>query len=117
MTPGFRLDPTQLPPPPPAVRIEHVIAAVTSLAGYKRSEIVGPRRPRELARWRMSAMFVARELTGYSLPRLGHVFRRDHTTILWAYRRVGKRMQADPVLAAEVQQVRAVALAQAWAVQ
>ena len=51
-------------------------------------------------------MFLAREMTGLSLPRLGTHFARDHTTILHAVRRITRLMADDPALAREVEGCR-----------
>ena len=46
---------------------------------------------------RQLAMYLARELTGQTLPAIGRAFGgRDHTTVLHACRRTAERMAADP---------------------
>ncbi len=58
--------------------------------GYGWKEIVGPSRRGGLVAVRREAMWACRQvrrLDGkprYSLPFLGRLFNRDHTTILWA---------------------------------
>ena len=59
-----------------------------------------------MARPRQIAMFLAREMTGLSLPRLGTHFARDHTTILHAVRRITRLMEQDPAFADAVQGCR-----------
>jgi chromosomal replication initiator protein len=51
-------------------------------------------------------MYLARELTGLSLPRIGTAFGRDHTTVLHACRKVEEVVEADTKLAAAVRQLR-----------
>ena len=42
-------------------------------------------------------MYLARELTGQTLPAIGRAFGgRNHTTVLHACRRTAERMAADP---------------------
>lgn len=66
-----------------------------------------PRR-REIARPRQIAMFLARELTGMSLPGLGlHFGGRDHTTVLYGVRAVEQRLTTDAETRRIVESLRA----------
>ena len=59
-------------------------------------ELVSARRHRRLAHPRMIAMFLCREHTGISLPRIGKRFGgRDHTTVLHACRKVKHWLKTD----------------------
>ena len=44
---------------------------------------------------RQIAMFLCRELTDLSLPRIGEEFDRDHTTIMHAYEKISSEMKID----------------------
>ncbi|MEN3973094.1 helix-turn-helix domain-containing protein [Sphingomicrobium sp. XHP0235] len=50
--------------------------------------LLSDRRTRAFAYPRQVAMALAAELTGYSLPRIGRAFDRDHTTVMHAQRRL-----------------------------
>lgn len=52
-------------------------------------------RPREKAWPRQSAMALAVRLTDKSLPHIGRIFKRDHTTILSGMRAAEARCLAD----------------------
>jgi chromosomal replication initiator protein len=53
-------------------------------------------------------MYLARELTGKSLPAIGREFGgRNHTTILHAWRRVAARLAQDDASRKAVQNLRA----------
>ena len=43
-------------------------------------------------------MYLAREHTGLSYPELGRVFRRDHSTVLSAVRKVERLLESDPTV-------------------
>jgi chromosomal replication initiator protein len=47
-------------------------------------------------------MFLARELTGQSLPRIGRHFCRDHTTVLYAARKIARLAAGDAKMAGAV---------------
>ena len=60
------------------------------------SDLVGPKRPKEIAFPRQIAMYLVRELLGTSLPAIGTAFGgRDHTTVMYAYRQISDKMKTD----------------------
>ena len=65
-------------------------------------EMVSQRKGRAVARPRQVAMYLARELTPLSLPAIGRMFARDHTTVIHAIATVEAIMRSDPVFAASV---------------
>jgi len=87
----------------PLGEIEHAVAA---RFGMTREEMRRITHARAVARPRQIAMYLAREITGHSLPRIGNHFGRDHTTVLHAVRNITKLAAADPVIAAQVQGCR-----------
>jgi len=82
------------------VTVDEVQRTVARHFGLKLSELKGPRRHKALARARMIAIYLARELTGESYPALGAAFGgRDHTTMLHAVRRIEDLVAHDPTVA------------------
>jgi chromosomal replication initiator protein len=66
--------------------------------GLSSEELLSPARTARIAWPRQVAMYLARELTGESLPAIGRQFGgRDHTTVLHAWRRTNARMTTDEV--------------------
>ncbi len=64
--------------------------------GLSFDELLSPARTPRIAWPRQVAMYLARELTGESLPSIGrHFGGRDHTTVLHAWRRTTARIAAD----------------------
>ncbi|QIS00925.1 chromosomal replication initiator protein DnaA [Nocardia brasiliensis] len=55
-------------------------------------ELTGPGKARPLAQARQIAMYLCRELTDLSLPKIGQAFGRDHTTVMYAEKKVRKEM-------------------------
>ena len=51
-------------------------------------------------------MFLCRELTDWSLPKIGELFGgRDHTTVIHAYEKINREKQEDAKLAALIQEL------------
>jgi chromosomal replication initiator protein len=80
---------------PRAVTVADIQAVVAEAFGVSVAEIRSARRSQQYVRPRQIAMYLARELTDSSLPRIGDGFCRDHTTVLYAVRRVTERIRED----------------------
>lgn len=79
--------------------------------GVHERSLIARARNADIARPRMVAMYLARELTARSFPEIGRRFGgRDHTTAMHACRTVAARIAADPEFAADVEMLRAAAL-------
>ena len=61
------------------------------------------KRKREFSHPRQIAMYLCRELTDYSLPKIGESFGgRDHTTVLHAYDKISNEIKTNNILADEI---------------
>jgi chromosomal replication initiator protein len=61
-------------------------------------DLLGPRRPKQIAMARMVAMYLARTMTQDSLPGIGRAFNRDHATVVHAVSAITSRMDTDESL-------------------
>jgi chromosomal replication initiator protein len=76
--------------------VADIQAAVAAHYGVTAQELLSTARTARVAWPRQVAMYLARELTGESLPAIGRQFGgRDHTTVLHAWRRTGARIADD----------------------
>ena len=55
---------------------------------------------------RQIAMFLCRELTDLSLPRIGEEFGRDHTTIMHAYEKISSDLKIDTQLKSVLEELK-----------
>ncbi|GAA2060262.1 chromosomal replication initiator protein DnaA [Williamsia deligens] len=55
-------------------------------------ELRGPGKTRSIAQARQISMYLCRELTDLSLPKIGETFDRDHTTVMYADKKIRKEM-------------------------
>ena len=79
-----------------AVNAAEIIAATAAAYGYTVSDLEGPSRKQPLARCRQVAMYLCREHTDLSLPKIGAKFgSRDHTTVMHAIDKIKTVMQTD----------------------
>jgi chromosomal replication initiator protein len=73
-----------------------IIEVVTDYCGVTVDELVGKGKVRKIASARQYAMYLCRELTDLSLPKIGEAFGgRDHSTVLHAERKIRGAIQTD----------------------
>ena len=78
------------------VTIENIQKTVAHYYQMRVVDLNSKKRSRQIARPRQIAMALAKELTELSLPDIGDAFGgRDHTTVLYACRKVEELMQND----------------------
>jgi chromosomal replication initiator protein len=65
-----------------------IMAATAEYFDTTVEELRSPGKTRELAQSRQIAMYLCRELTELSLPKIGQAFGRDHTTVMYAQRKI-----------------------------
>lgn len=83
--------------------VQNIIFVVANYYGVTARQIESRDRHRYVAHARMTAMYLARELTGLSLMDIGGLIGdRDHTTVLHATREVAQRMIADETYCKQV---------------
>jgi len=88
------------------VGLDAIIKRVAAAFGVTEAELLGTSRLRGVVVPRQVAIYLARELTALSLPRIGAAFSRDHSTVLHACRKIDEAMPGDERLAATVRQLR-----------
>ncbi len=65
-----------------------IMAATAEYFDTTVEELRGPGKTRALAQSRQIAMYLCRELTDLSLPKIGQAFGRDHTTVMYAQKKI-----------------------------
>lgn len=83
--------------------IADIQKAVARHFSITRHDLISQRRTADLVRPRQIAAYLAKELTPHSLPEIGRRFgNRDHTTILYAVRKIKRLLADDPELAHDI---------------
>lgn len=81
---------------PVSTTVEKIFAAVYRKYGIKKEELVGIKRNKDIAQARHITIYLIRDITEMSLPNIGKIFDRDHTTIMASIDTVNKKMNATP---------------------
>lgn len=89
------------------ISCETVKKAVCKKFGIKLTDIESSKRKREYTYPRQIAMYLCREMTDLSLPKIGQSFGgKDHTTVLHACDKISKEIKTNPVLAEDIRNLK-----------
>jgi chromosomal replication initiator protein len=80
----------------PEISVEQIQQTVVERFGMTMQELTGDRRSQQIVYPRQVAMYLCRELTDSSLPKIGKKFGgRDHTTVIHATSKIAKLIKED----------------------
>lgn len=89
------------------IPIEKIQTEVGKFYNVSVNEMKGTRRVQNIVLARQVAMYLAREMTDNSLPRIGREFGgKDHTTVMHAYEKIKGMIEIDDNLRLEVQTIK-----------
>ncbi len=78
-----------------AISIESIQKTVAEHFDIRLGDLVGPKRPQNIAWPRQVAMYLARTMTNQSFPVIGDAFSRNHATIVHACQLVERKQTED----------------------
>jgi chromosomal replication initiator protein len=77
----------------PEISASQIMAVTAEFFGVTIEDLCGPGKTKALAQSRQISMYLCRELTDLSLPKIGQTFGgRDHTTVMHAEKKIRKEM-------------------------
>jgi len=89
------------------ITIEEIQRKVSEHYNIRFSDLIGPRRMRNMARPRQIAMYLAKQLTSRSLPEIGRRFGgRDHTTVMHGVRKIEELKAIDSQISDDLDLLR-----------
>jgi chromosomal replication initiation ATPase DnaA len=90
--------------------IQPLIIAVCNYFDLSKEEVLGKRRLKQIVNARHMLYYLAYVKTKYTLPEIGRMLGRDHTTILHGYQKVKNQKGYDPDLELDIIKVHHLAL-------
>ncbi|MFD0050628.1 chromosomal replication initiator protein DnaA [Actinomycetes bacterium NPDC127524] len=92
---------------PKIVTILDIQKTVGEHYSVKLEDFKAKKRTKSVAFPRQIAMYLSRELTDFSLPKIGDEFGgRDHTTVIHAHEKISKLLQTDSQLQRQVKEIQ-----------
>ena len=90
---------------PPSIK--RVLEATATYYQLSLDELLSKRRTQKIARARQVAMYLAREETQASLPKIGEALGgRNHSTILYGYKKIAQKLPEDVALQQDLAAIR-----------
>ncbi|MDH3462333.1 MAG: chromosomal replication initiator protein DnaA [Acidimicrobiia bacterium] len=83
------------PEEPVPLDAELIIRTTASAYEFTTEDVLSPSRRQPLVLCRQISMYLCRELTDLSLPKIGEAFNRDHTTVLHSVEKVKRILRSD----------------------
>ncbi|PPJ96656.1 chromosomal replication initiation protein DnaA, partial [Staphylococcus aureus] len=91
---------------PKKVTIKDIQLAVGEYYNVRLEDFSAKKRTKSIAFPRQIAMYLARELTDFSLPKIGEEFGgRDHTTVIHAHEKIKNQLETDESLKNELKNI------------
>jgi chromosomal replication initiator protein len=91
---------------PKVITILEIQRIVGEHFSIKLEDFKAKKRTKSVAFPRQIAMYLSRELTDHSLPKIGEEFGgRDHTTVIHAHEKISKLLQSDSQLQKQVKEI------------
>ncbi|MEH6889584.1 chromosomal replication initiator protein DnaA [Bacillus sp. JJ864] len=92
---------------PKIISIYDIQKAVGDIFQVKLEDFKAKKRTKSVAFPRQIAMYLSRELTDSSLPKIGEEFGgRDHTTVIHAHEKISKLLKTDTQLQRQIEEIR-----------
>lgn len=92
---------------PKQITVNLIKDVVSQYYNIRTEDFNSKRRTRSISFPRQIAMYLSRELTDLSLPKIGEEFGgRDHTTVIHAYEKITKDINNDLDLANKIEQIK-----------
>ncbi|GFZ79077.1 chromosomal replication initiator protein DnaA [Compostibacillus humi] len=91
---------------PKTITIRNIQEVVGQKYNLRLEDFAAKKRTKSIAFPRQIAMYLSRELTDYSLPKIGDEFGgRDHTTVIHAHEKIAKLIKKDAQLERDIEEI------------
>ncbi|MGH3665019.1 MAG: chromosomal replication initiator protein DnaA, partial [Egibacteraceae bacterium] len=88
------------------ISVSLIMTETATYFGLTLDDLCSPNRTRQLVTARQIAMYLTRELTDLSLPKIGQAFGgRDHTTVMHANSKISALMKERPAIYEQIQEL------------
>lgn len=87
---------------PISVTVDKIFSAVYKKYNVSKEDIKGKKRPKNITWARQVAIYMVREITELSFPDIGDIVDKDHSTVIYSYNLISKKIASDPMINLEI---------------
>ena len=91
---------------PVNVTVDKIFAAIEKKYGVSKSDLESKSRVKEVAQARHIAIYLIRSITEMSLPHIGKMFNRDHSTVISSIEAIDKKIASSPSFDSEISELK-----------
>ncbi|ASK61763.1 chromosomal replication initiation protein DnaA [Virgibacillus phasianinus] len=92
---------------PKVITIQKIQQVVGEKYNIRQEDFIAKKRTKSIAFPRQIAMYLSREMTDFSLPKIGEEFGgRDHTTVIHAHEKISRMLENDTSLDQDIEEVK-----------
>ncbi len=86
--------------------INRTFSAIYNKYGITKDELIGLKRTKEIANARHVCIYLIRNIVEISLPSIGKIFNRDHSTVMSSIENVEKRLKSEAGLRRDLEELQ-----------
>ena len=87
---------------PISVTVDKIFSAVYKKYDVSKEDIKSKKRPKNITWARQVAIYMIREITELSFPDIGEIVDKDHSSVIYSYNLVSKKITAEPLINLEI---------------
>ena len=91
---------------PVNVTVDKIFAAIEKKYNVSKTELESKSRVKEVAQARHIAIYLIRSITEMSLPHIGKMFNRDHSTVISSIETIDKKIASSPSFDSEISELK-----------
>ena len=89
---------------PVSTTVDKIFAAIYNKYNVSKEEIKGKKRVKNITSARQMAIYLIREITELSFPNIGEIVDKDHTSVMYSYDQVIKKIAQNPLIELEIRE-------------
>ena len=90
---------------PVSTTVDKIFSAVYDKYGVSKEEIKGKNRVKRITWARQVTIYLIREITELSFPDIGEIVDKDHSSVMYSYEQVGKKITSNPMIELEINEL------------
>ena len=90
---------------PISTTVDKIFSAVFNKYNVPKEDIKGKKRVKNIIWARQVAIYLIREITELSFPNIGEIVDKDHSTVMYSYDQISKKISSNPLVEIEIKEL------------